>query len=56
MAGALRLGNPALTLGGRRRAGGLSYWHQVGGAFAKMDPEMPGRAYAFAAAFIRRGR
>ena len=52
MADALRLGIPALTLGGPTRAGDLPHWHQVGDTFDKMDPEVLGRAYAFTTAFV----
>lgn len=52
MADALRLGIPAITLGGMTRAGGLPHWHQVGDTFDKMDPEVLARAYAFTWAFI----
>ncbi len=52
MADALRLGIPALTIGGQTRAGDLPYWHQVEDTFDKMDPEVLGRAYAFVGAFL----
>lgn len=52
MADALRLGIPAITIGGQTRAGDLPHWHQVGDTFDKMDPEVLGRAYAFTRAFI----
>lgn len=52
MADALRLGIPAITIGGQTRTGDLPHWHQVGDTFDKMDPEVLGRAYAFTTAFI----
>ena len=52
MADALRLGIPAITLGGQPRDDGMPYWHQVGDTFDKMNPEVLERAYAFTWAFI----
>ena len=52
MADALRLGIPAITIGGQTESGELPYWHTVGDTFDKMDPEVLGRAYAFTSAFI----
>ena len=52
MADALRLGIPAITIGGQTRDGGMPYWHQVGDTFDKMNPEVLERAYAFTWAFI----
>ena len=52
MADALRLGIPAITLGGQTRDGGMPYWHQVGDTFDKMNPEVLERAYTFTWAFI----
>jgi hypothetical protein len=53
MADALRAGVPAITLTGQGRKGEMPYWHQVGDRVDKLDPEVMGRAYAFAWAFIR---
>ncbi len=52
MADALRLGIPAITIGGQTRAGDLPHWHQVGDTIDKMEPDVLGRAYAFTSAFI----
>ena len=52
MADALRLGIPAITIGGLTRAGDLPYWHQVGDTYDKMNPEVLERAYTFTWAFI----
>ena len=52
MADALRVGIPALTIGGQTRGDAVPYWHQVGDTYDKMDPEALGRAYAFTAAFL----
>ena len=52
MADALRLGIPAITIGGMTRTGDLPHWHQVGDTFDKMNPEVLERAYAFTWAFI----
>ncbi len=52
MADALRMGIPAITIGGQTEAGDLPYWHAVGDTFDKMDPEILGRAYALTAEFI----
>ena len=52
MTDALRLGIPALTIGGQTQGHTVPYWHQAGDTFDKMDPEALGRAYAFTAAFL----
>jgi Zn-dependent M28 family amino/carboxypeptidase len=52
MADALRVGIPAITLGGMDRDGTIPYWHQIGDTFDKMDPEVMSRNYQFAWEFI----
>jgi hypothetical protein len=53
MADALRAGVPAITLIGTGPRGEIPYVHQVEDTADKMDPEVMGRAYAFAWAFIQ---
>ncbi len=53
MADALRAGVPAITLVGMGPRGEVPYVHQVHDTVDKMDPEVMGRAYAFAWAYIQ---
>jgi hypothetical protein len=53
MADALLVGVPAITLVGMGPRGEVPYVHQVHDTYDKMDPEVMGRAYAFAWAFIQ---
>jgi hypothetical protein len=53
MADALRAGIPAITISGQGPDGEMPYWHQVGDTVEVLDPEVMGRAYAFAWALIR---
>jgi hypothetical protein len=52
-ADALRAGVPAITLVGMGRRGEVPYVHQVHDTYDKMDPEVMGRAYAFAWTYIQ---
>jgi hypothetical protein len=53
MADALRAGVPAITISGQGPDGEMPYWHQVEDTVDKLDPEVMGRAYAFAWAFLQ---
>jgi Zn-dependent M28 family amino/carboxypeptidase len=53
MADALRAGVPAITLVGMGPRGEVPYVHQVHDTYDKMDPEVMGRAFAFAWAYIQ---
>ncbi len=53
MADALRQHIPAIALVGNDRQHNLPNWHQVGDTYDKINPDVTGRAYAFAWTFIR---
>lgn len=53
MANALQAGIPAIALVGNDRQHHLPNWHQVGDTYARISPEVTGRAYDFAWTFIR---
>jgi hypothetical protein len=53
MADSLRAGIPAIALTGQGPNDEMPYWHQVGDTVDKLDPEVMGRAYAFAWAFLQ---
>jgi len=53
MADALRLGIPAITLSGWGPHGEAPFWHMVADTVDKMDGDVLGRAFLFAAAYIR---
>ncbi len=53
MANANQQGIPSIALVGNDRLHNLPNWHQVGDTFDKISPEVTGRTYAFALAFIR---
>jgi len=52
MSDALRVGIPAITLGGMGPNGEMPYWHQVEDTYDKMDPEVMARAYEFTREYI----
>jgi hypothetical protein len=53
MADSLRAGISAITLIGQGPNGEMPHWHRVGDTVDKLNPEVMGRAYAFAWAYLQ---
>ena len=53
MADAVRVGVPAITIGGLTREGDAPYWHQVEDTFDKIDPDVLKRTFAFTCLYLK---